>query len=212
MNKLKTIVLLAVVSCLPGAAGAMDMNMAKSSSDNLMWLAPMSWDDLRAQRDKAKKMNEASGKPMEGMKSMEGMGKSGTDRKQRAKDDNNNKKKRSEASASMRRMYYIRSGAFPEVPKSQNPMAKPMAKQDVMSHDGMKMQGADMGQMSMDKGMDNTILWVKFPDNSVQNFKARQRGPALLASFPSGDGGWHTLFAYNDMGVKDGSRVHLLSH
>lgn len=211
MNKLRTAALVIVAGCLPATVGAMDMNMAGHSSEavyagkNWMWLAPMSRDEMRAQRDKRKEAQKTSSKSW---------GEKSGEQKQHVKDG---KKENSGASAYMRRVYFIRSGAFPK----PMPARMDMPQKDAMSHDGMTVMrdaaraGAERSSDAMNKdssGMGGTIVWVTSPDNSVESYDVQRRGPALSTSFPSGDGGWYSLFAYNDQGVKDGARVHLLSH
>ena len=209
MNKLSIIALLVLIGCLPGTSGpaqAADMKMTGASGDIPMWLKPMSREEARAQRAKRKMAMSAGGKPAAG----------GKPKQQSAVKDS--KRKKGGASSYLRRIYYIHSGAFPKpVSKKAMGQAGGMSHGSTMSHGSMPGMPSAGGKPSSRSARgknanEKTVLWVTSPDNSIKNFNAKQRGPALMASFPAGDGGWYKLFAYNDLGIRNGSRVHLVSH
>ncbi|MCW9002424.1 MAG: hypothetical protein OQJ87_06860 [Rhodospirillales bacterium] len=224
--------------CLSQAGTAMARGAASEDAP-LMWLEPMSWDEIRAQREKMKAAMEAAGQKSENGKSS---GESG-----RKKEGG---WKKGGASAAMLRTYYVRSGPFPSASMSGMPGkkaggmshggmkhdgAKQAAQPQAMDHKGMRHEGmspespsngkpADSTKRGSTRGggkpgdargktpMENTILWVKFPDNRMESFKPKSRGPNLMVSHPSGMAGWYKLFAYNDLGVRNGTWVQLFSH
>ncbi len=209
MNKLLLIPTLVLVGWLPGAsnpAQATGMNLNMASGDIPMWIKPMSMDEVRAQRAKRKTVMATGGKPETGGKPKQ---QSGVKKSQKKKDG---------ASSYMRRMYYIHSGSFPTpMKKMDRPQSTGMSHDSMASHDAMPgMSGTNgapsSGSRNGKSSIEKTVLWVKSPDNSVKRYPAKQRGPALMTSFPAGDGGWYKLYAYNDLGMSNGSRVHLISH
>ena len=209
MKKLKILTMVAFIGCLPEAspsAQAANMNIGGASGDIPMWIKPMSMDEVRAQRAKRKAAMASGNMPTSGGKPKW---------QSEAKDS---KKKKGGASSYMRRMYYIHSGNFPKLTGKMNPpQTGDMSHGSMMPHGtmpGMKNTvGAALSGSHKNKNPNaKTVLWVESPDNSIKSFTVKQRGNALLASFPAGYGGWYKLYAYNDLGVRNGSRIHLISH
>ncbi|GEM_PF-2119449 len=221
--RLKAFAFFLIVGCMPVGAQSREMGQAAVTGDIPMWIESMSWDEIRAQRAKMKAAMEASGKREENRSSEW----KGRDQAGSAKKGNEKKRK---TSSYMRRTYYIRSGAFPMLSGGIMSMKsdgmghvsmKHVAKPQSNDHERMSHGAVDHGAMSVSgrlesgrpqTSMNNTVLWVTFPDTTVKAHKPKQRGKTSTVSFPSGDGGWYRLFAYNDLGVRDGTWVQLMSH
>jgi len=219
--KWKILALFMAVGCLPVTAEAREAE--PETVDIPMWIEPMSWDEIRAQRAKMKAAMKASGKQAEKGSSRW----KGGDKASGTKKGDGKKRK---ASSYMRRTYYIRSGVFPMQPGGAMAMKprsmdygamKQPVKPQPNAHAGMSHGEMDHGAMPVSRrpesgrnqaSMNNTVLWVTFPDTTVGQHTPKQRGKTSTVSFPSGDGGWYRLFAYNDLGVRDGSWVQLMSH
>ncbi|MBF0455520.1 MAG: hypothetical protein HQL72_11980 [Magnetococcales bacterium] len=153
-----------------------------------MWLEPMSWDAIRAQRAKKKAaITKVTGGQQEAPNPAESYSTSQDKGKKRA------------ARGARPRSYYLHSGEFPQPDRQQS--GRPA-----------RMNGQYNHRAKPKKSQTQAILWVKYPDNRSLSFAPKQRGPVSLFSFPAGDGGWYDLFAYHDQGVNNDSRIHRYSY
>jgi hypothetical protein len=151
--------------------------LSATEHNPLMWLEPISREEIRAQRAKKKAAMAQAGP---------------ADKQRHAGRD---KGKKRGAGSYMLRSYYIRSSPFPQQSVMQH-----------QAKGGMAHGGQHPAAMVKNR-LEAPTLWVKSPDNLIKAFKAKRRGPATMVAFPAGSGGWYDLFAYHDQGVVTGSRV-----
>ncbi len=164
---------------------------AKSGSyGQMMWLEPLTYQQMREMMDKAKQMREkaAADKRPEGAEQPK----------------QNEKGKRSWQSGGQRlRRIYLRSGPFPA--NKDNKMTMP----------GRGPSGKPKPSGRPKKGDSNTnssVVWLERPDSTIEGIEVKQRGPETRAEYAADDGGWYRIFAYNDLGVDDGVRTRLFSY
>ncbi len=100
------------------------------------------------------------------------------------------KEKRSWGSGQRLRRIYLRSGPFP----------------------AKKREMAGGRPHEMESSASGGMVWLEQPDNTIRGVEVKQRRSVFSASYPAVAGGWYRVFAYNDLGVRDDSRIHLFSY
>ena len=188
---------------------------ARMGGQEMIWLEPLSYQKMREMRDKAKEMAKSK-KPM----GAERTGERPSDGKKMA--DGEKKKSWSSDGPRLRKIY-IRSGAFPAKKRGMGMShMSGMGGMKMGSMSGMsdrKMSGKP-GTSGMPGGkpkkmMSNasgTKVWLERPDDVVKEFEVTQRRGSFQANYLATDGGWYRVFAYNDLGVRNESWVHLYSY
>jgi hypothetical protein len=144
--------------------------------------------------DKAKEMREKAAAQM-GSKpgAQKPGGKPSTGGKPSSEKEN---KKPSWSSGQRLRRIYLRSGRFPAAKKDTKPGRRP--------------GGSDARQPN--SFASGSMVWLERPDNTIKGIEVKQRRSEFQANYPANDGGWYRVFAYNDLGVQDESRVKLFSY
>ncbi|MCP4128621.1 MAG: DUF4198 domain-containing protein, partial [Gammaproteobacteria bacterium] len=192
----------------------------------MIWLEPLTYQQMREMRDKAMQMAP---------KSTKNKRPSGAEQAERKTADKDGAKKRSWDSDGPRlRRIYVRSGAFP-TKKGMMMGGRMSARQQRKMETGRmaagqpgkmksgqmsagQMHKMDTGQMAggkprkMGSNASGSGVWLERPDNTIQGFEVKQRRSSFRAEYPADDGGWYRIFAYNDLGVRDNRRVYLYSY
>ncbi len=213
MTRFSIIGLLILVCWLPSLAQSMP-------NEPLLWLQPVSYQEMREMMDRAKKAMAESGKG--GRPESQAMQHSGMDGMQMGDKDEapqnghpgmqgkpdmkDGKRKESSWRSGMRmRRTYLHYGPFPQT------KGKPAARKQ-----GVEM-GSETKRMPMAKEMPmgsaaSSVVWLEQPDNTIQRAMVKKGRSKIQAEYKADDGGWYRLFAYNDMGVKKHTRQKYFSY
>jgi len=155
------------------------------TQDLMIWLEPMTYREMREMREKAREMARSQTDDRPGAKQ--------SDVKKAAGEE---KRKRSWSGSGQRlRRIYLRSGSFPAQKRKMRSSRRPGGQPH-----------------KMESNASGSRVWLERPDNTVKSIEVKQRRSAFRAEYPADAGGWYRVFAYNDLGVRDNSRVHLFSY
>jgi len=181
--RLLTIGLLIAVWCAPVLARS-------SAHGQMIWLEPLTYQQMRDMMDKAKAMAaKAKGAQRPGTTGKPGGKPEG---KPAAKKEG---KKPSWASGGQRRSrIYLRSGTFPAKKKMSWGSSRPG------------------GKPRMGSNSSGSVVWLERSDKTIDGLKVSNRRGSTSAEYSASDGGWYRIYSYNDLGVKDKVWVNLFSY
>ncbi len=151
----------------------------------MLWLEPLTYQQMREMMDKAKEMREKAAKDKR------------PDGAEQPTQQEEKKKRSWQSDGPRLRRIYLRSGPFP-------------ANKGMM----MMMSGRKpAGKPTMKRGDSNSsVVWLERPDSTIQKIEVKQRGPETRAEYAADDGGWYRIFAYKDLGLKGTTRTNLYSY
>jgi hypothetical protein len=159
----------------------------------MLWLEPLTYQQMREMMDKAKEMREKAAAQMGSKPGAEQpSGRPSTGGKPSSEKEN---KKPSWSSGQRLRRIYLRSGRFPAAKSENQPGRRP---------------GQERPQI--ESFASGSMVWLERPDSTIEGIEVKQRGPETRAEYAADDGGWYRIFAYNDLGVQDKSLVRLFSY
>lgn len=186
--RILTIGLLIAVWCAPVFARS-------SAHGQMLWLEPLTYQQMRDMMDKAKAM---AAKAQQG-KGPAVSGKPGGKPGGKPAGNKEAGKKPSWNSGGPRRSrIYLRSGAFPA--------------QKSMSWGSGRPGGKPSGKPKMGSSSSGSVVWLERSDNTIDGLKVSSRRGSTYAEYSASDGGWYRIYAYNDLGVKDETWVNLFSY
>ncbi|MCU7924522.1 MAG: DUF4198 domain-containing protein [Candidatus Thiodiazotropha sp. (ex Dulcina madagascariensis)] len=148
----------------------------------MIWLEPLSYQAMREMRDKARQMVQSQ------------TGERQAPAEPRQNRANGGERNRANWNGQRLRRIYLRSGPFPRP-------------NDALRN-GRIVEGEAQKSQNVASG---SLIWLERPDQTIQGMELRQRRSTYRADYPADAGGWYRIFAYNDLGVRDGSRVRLFS-
>ncbi len=228
MTRISTIGLLIIACWIPSLAQSMP-------NEPLLWLQPISYQEMRDMMDRAKKTmpeSDKGGRPesqemehsgMDGMQmgdkgeapstgrpDRQAMGREGMQGMPGMK-EGEGKKPNWRSGMRMRRTY-LHYGPFPQTKgrPASSMQGMPMASEAASKTKRMAMGSGAMG-MPMGSAM-SSVVWLERPDNTIERAMVKQGRSKIQAEYKADDGGWYRLFAYNDLGVKDSTRRKYFSY
>lgn len=178
MTRLRIIGLLMAIWCTPSYAQL-------SAQELMIWLEPLTYQEMREMRERAKEMAKSQMGDRSGARQSDSKNAAGEERKKRGWGSDGQRLRR----------IYLRSGPFPARKRKMG---------------GGRMSGSR--PQKMESNASGSMVWLEQPDNTIQGIEVKQRNSVFRADYPADAGGWYRIFAYNDLGVRDNSRVHLFSY